>query len=110
MITALIFLTPAMILSAYASLLLKKGAPNFSVRPKSMLKNNRFLLGVLLYCTSVLFYLKALQHASLSVLYPLSSFVYVLVALLSVRHLGEKMNRRKWIGIIFIIAGSILIV
>jgi len=50
-------------------------------------------------------FIPALKGGDLSILYPFVSVTYVWVALLSVRFLGEKMNKFKWIGIAMIILG-----
>ncbi len=105
-----IYIAPAIILGAYASLFLKKGSEKFTLNPKKIFDNLYIGIGIFLYICSMAFYILALKHADLSIVYPLTSFSYALVALLSVKHLGEKMNKYKWLGIFFIILGSALIV
>ena len=44
-----------------------------------------------------------------SVLSPIGSLIFVIVAILAVFFLGEKVTSIRWMGIILVVAGSILI-
>lgn len=61
------------------------------------------------YLLSTVFFIYALKHGELSILYPIISASYVWVTLLSIKFLKEKMNTWKWIGIITIVIGVVLI-
>ena len=61
--------------------------------------------GVILYALGTIFFIPALKGGDLSVLYPFVALGYIWVSLLSVKFLGEKMNKFKWIGISLIIIG-----
>ena len=61
--------------------------------------------GVALYGVGTVLFIPALRGGDLSVLYPFVSLNYIWVSLLSVRFLGEKMNRLKWLGVALIILG-----
>jgi uncharacterized membrane protein len=52
-----------------------------------------------------LLFIPALKGGDLSVLYPFVALAYIWVSLLSVKFLGEKMNKFKWLGIALIIIG-----
>lgn len=108
-LTLLIIAIIASILAAVASLFLKKSTTNLKMN-FAALRNKNFIIGVLLYGVSTLIYMIALKNGELNVVYPISSFSYVFVSLLSIKYLGEKMNAAKWAGIIFIIIGVFLIV
>ena len=58
-----------------------------------------------LFVIGTMLFIPALRGGDLSILYPFVSLSYIWVALLSVRFLGEKMNKYKWIGIALIILG-----
>ena len=94
--------------AALGSILLKRGSKNFKL--SKIYKNMEILLGMFFFGLSMVFYLMALRLAELSIVYPLSSFTYVAMAILSVKYLGEKMSLYKWLGITFIILGSFFIV
>ncbi len=104
------FIIPAIFFGGYASLFLKKGAEKFTLNPKYIMKNITIFIGIFFYGCSMILYIFALKYGELSVVYPLTSFSYILVAILSVKKLKEKMNKFKWLGIIFIILGSFLVV
>jgi uncharacterized membrane protein len=107
---ALVFIVPAIISGAFGSIYLKKGAKAFTLNLRRFRQNYTAILGLSLFGLSMLFYLFALGHGELSILYSLSSFIYVIIAFLSQMMLDEKMNTTKWIGIFLIITGSIFIV
>jgi drug/metabolite transporter (DMT)-like permease len=50
-----------------------------------------------------------LSKIDLSVAVPVASFSYILVPLASIIFLGEKVALLRWIGIIFILSGVILV-
>ncbi len=62
------------------------------------------------YGLATLIYIGALRLGRLSVLAPITSLTYIWVAFLSVRFLGEEMNKFKWLGIFTIIVGVVLLV
>jgi len=106
---SLLVMVPAVVLGGIASIFLKKGADKFTLDLNKLKDNFLVFFGFFLYLCSTAFYLVALKFEKLSVVYPLGSFTYILVALLASKYLKEKMNKNKWIGIIFIIIGSFLV-
>ena len=76
----------------------------------SALSNLFVILGLAAYVTSVTGYIIVLSRTHLSVAYPiLMSSGYALVVLVSFLWLKEPFNLYKWIGIISIFLGVILI-
>ena len=71
--------------------------------------NKNLMIGVGLFCLSSVFYVGAMKYGELSLLYPITSLSYIWISLLSVKFLGERMNRYKWLGILLIIIGVALI-
>lgn len=67
------------------------------------------LLGIFLYALGVLFWVYALSKLELSYAYPFLALTYVLVALSSTIFLHEHISMIRWIGIITICFGVILI-
>ena len=70
-----------------------------------MATNYHLFGGVGLYAIGTILFIPALKGGELSVLYPFVALNYIWVSLLSVKFLGEKMNRFKWLGIALIIIG-----
>jgi multidrug transporter EmrE-like cation transporter len=96
------------ICGSFSTIFLKKSSEKFKIN--TIYKNVPFLISCLLFFLALVFYSIALKQEELSVVYPLTSLGYLLVALLSVKYLNEKMNPLKWGGIIFIILGVFLII
>ncbi|MBD3252464.1 EamA family transporter [Candidatus Pacearchaeota archaeon] len=77
---------------------------------KICFKNPFLYFGIIFLGITALIYLIALSMGSLNVLYPLNSFVYIWINLISWKYLKEDLNIYKWAGILFIILGSLVVV
>jgi uncharacterized membrane protein len=106
----LLLIVPGIILGAYGSILLKKGAKDFTLDLSKLKNNMTALFGLFLYGISSILYVMALALEKLSVIYPLSAITYIVISFLSIKHLGEKMSKAKWLGIGLIIIGTFLVV
>ena len=95
----------ATLVGAFGPILLKKASARKLSKISSLIKNYYLFGGVLLYAIGTMMFIPALKGGDLSILYPFVSVTYIWVSLLSVKFLGEKMNKYKWIGITFIILG-----
>ncbi|MCM2325587.1 MAG: EamA family transporter [Candidatus Woesearchaeota archaeon] len=107
---AIAFLIPAIILGGFGSIYLKKGTKKLTFNIKKIKDNMTLAFGLFLFGSSMLFYMSALRFGELTTLYPLSSFTYIVVCILSARMLKEKISNIKWAGIALIIFGSFLVV
>jgi len=106
--TAIIIMIVGSFTSAFASLFMKKGSAKFNFNIIKQLKNHYLIFGIILYVLGSLFYIYALSLEKLSALYPFAALNYLWVALVSIKFLGEKMNKYKWTGVILIILGIAL--
>ena len=95
----------ATFVGAFGPIVLKKASASKLSDIKSLLKNYNLFIGILLYGLSTILFIPALKGGDLSVLYPFVALVYIWVSFLSIKFLGEKMNKYKWIGITLIILG-----
>ncbi len=95
----------ATLIGAFGPILLKKASERKLSRIGSLIKNYYLFGGVSLYAVGTVLFIPALRGGDLSILYPFVSVAYIWVSLLSVKFLGEKMNKHKWGGIAFIILG-----
>jgi uncharacterized membrane protein len=109
LITGIILVLIAAIMGAFASFLVKKGSEKIKPNLKSILSNKMFMLGIFLYISSNFFFIPALKYGKLSILYPFISLSYIISIFLSVKYLGEKMNKFKYLAILFIVLGVILV-
>jgi len=75
----------------------------------SMFTSGFLWLGLLSVLLTFIIWSTVLSKIDLSVAVPIASFSYILVPLVSIFLLGEKMNLLDWSGILFIIAGVIIV-
>lgn len=71
--------------------------------------NPAILLGLLLYVTGTLFWIRALAAVPLTVLYPFAALTYVLVNVLAVVLLGEQLTFRLVAGTGLVLLGLFLV-
>ncbi len=95
----------ATVVGAFGPILLKKASARKLSRISSLIKNYYLLGGISLYAVGTVMFIPALRGGDLSILYPFVSLSYIWVSLLSVKFLGEEMNKYKWMGIVLIILG-----
>ncbi len=95
----------ATLVGAFGPILLKKASARKLSKISSLIKNYYLFGGVSLYAISTIMFIPALRGGDLSILYPFVSLTYIWVSLLSVKFLGEKMSKYKWLGVVFIILG-----
>jgi drug/metabolite transporter (DMT)-like permease len=99
----------AAFVGSFGSVYLKKGANKLSRDWRMLLANWEIVLGLFIYGLSTVFYVVGVRGGELSVLFPIVSTGYAWTSILSVKLLGERMNRMKWAGIAFILFGVSLI-
>ena len=95
----------ATLIGAFGPILLKKASAKKLSKLSALATNYHLFGGVALYAIGTLLFIPSLKGGDLSVLYPFVSLSYIWVSLLSIKFLGEKMNKYKWIGIALIIIG-----
>ena len=112
-IVAYILLLIAVLLGIIGQLLLKRGMsqrPDFQLRQIwTLISDPSILAGFFSYGLSTLIYLQSLEILDLSLAYPTVSLGYVLVILLSKILFKEKVNLTRWIAVIIICAGVVLV-
>ena len=94
-------------IGSFGTICIKLGVNRFKLR--ELFSRKVFYIGGFLYVLATLLYLLALSSGSLTFVYPLGSTSYIWIMFLSVEFLNEKMNKWKWIGVIGIIVGVILV-
>ncbi len=95
------------VIGSLANLLVKMGTNKYSFW--RLWRSSYLWGGLVLYGLSVLMYVFVLRIEELSVVYPLVSMSYIWTTIFSIRYLGEKMNKWKYIGLTGIILGIVLI-
>jgi drug/metabolite transporter (DMT)-like permease len=72
--------------------------------------SNKFIVGgFALYLISTIFWFGALSKLDISLLSPLGSMIFVMVAILAMVFLGEKVSPLRWTGIFVTIVGVVLL-
>jgi len=106
---AIVLILLAAFLGSFGALRFKTGANKLHRDIRLLATNYDLLKGILIYGVSTVFYVIGIKGGELSVLFPLVSTGYIWTCLLSVKYLGERMNRVKWAGIALILFGVSLI-
>ncbi|MBT6774711.1 hypothetical protein HOA91_05070 [Candidatus Woesearchaeota archaeon] len=94
-------------IGATGTAVMKNGTNKYTF--KKLLFSIDFWDGLFLYIIATVFYLIVLSMEQLSVVYPLVSLTYIWTTILSVKYLGEKMNKWKYFSLTGIIMGIVLI-
>ncbi|WP_167893956.1 EamA family transporter [Thermococcus sp. M36] len=74
-----------------------------------MLLTPHILTGAVLYALSFFLWLLALSKFQLSFMYPMLSLAYIVTTLLAFVWLHEPVRLSRWIGVVLIIIGAILV-
>jgi len=115
--TNYIILGISILLAVAGQLLMKKGMMLFGSFPASqllykiipMFMNPYVFFGFACFGLSSLFWLVVLSRLELSLVYPMVSVAYVLVALASLIFFKENVTLFRWLGILVIVCGVFLI-
>jgi uncharacterized membrane protein len=77
--------------------------------PMATVTNIYFLLGLALQTTFFVLFLTLLSRADLSYVLPVTSFSYIITAVLAMLMLKEEVSGRRWFGILLICFGVLLV-
>ena len=117
--SVLIYILPSVFLGVIGQLLLKRGM--VAMGPLSLSDGNIISLvwsiftnpwvfaGLALYVSGTLFWLIALSRADLSLVYPFATLSMVLIILSSHFIFGETISTLRWVGIITIASGVLIV-
>jgi drug/metabolite transporter (DMT)-like permease len=100
------------LIGAFGALYLKKGSSKLKLKIALLhknLQNKNLITGVLLYVAAAVLLIYLLKDNALSLIYPLTSLNYIFTVFLSIKFLKEKMTKRKWFAVAFIMLGNIFI-
>jgi len=96
-------------LTSTAQLFWKFGAEKLEFNILSIVTNVNIFVGILLYVVGGILLIISFRGGEVSVLYPIFATSYIWVSFLSIYFLDEVMNLFKWLGILVIISGIVLI-
>ncbi len=106
-VLALVLVIVGSVIGSYGTFVLKKGANLHTFW--EIFRTKYFWWGLILNGISMPFYVVALRLEQLSFVYPLVSISYIWTTLFSVKYLGEKMDKWKYIALVGVIFGIVLI-
>jgi drug/metabolite transporter (DMT)-like permease len=96
----------ASFIGSFGAVFLKSGSGHLkSSSILSLLLNWRLAAGILLFVLSSVFFIAAIKHGELSVLYPMVSLSYVWTMLWSRVFFGEPFTKSKFLGLAMILVG-----
>ncbi len=115
--TNYLILAVSILLATTGQLLMKKGMMAFGTFPISrllqniipMFMNPYVFFGFACFGLSSIFWLVVLSRFPISLVYPMVSVAYVLVAFASLIFFKEQVTVLRWLGIVTIITGVIII-
>ena len=93
---------------AFGALFFKKASDNSS-KITDLILNMNLYIGIFLYLISSFINIYVLKYLDYSIVLPLTSITYVWTMLLSYLFLKENIGKKKIIGVILILLGSIVI-
>lgn len=96
-------------LTSTAQILWKLGSKEISLNIMSIITNWDILAGLVLYSIAGIMMIVSFRGGDVSVLYPIVATSYIWVSLLSIFFLSEHMNVFKWLGVIVIFSGIVMI-
>lgn len=111
-IAGLLLILLAVSLESVAQVCMKCGASHAAALMVPVLKLDKTVwvaLGFALLAVETLVYTLALHRADVSMVFPMSSLSFVGIALLSALLVGETVSRKRWLGIVLILAGTALV-
>jgi undecaprenyl phosphate-alpha-L-ara4N flippase subunit ArnE len=74
-----------------------------------VIRRPAILLGLFCLAVGLIFWIAALSQAALSIVFVLGSMQYILILIASRFFLGEKIDRMRLLGTLFIAAGITLV-
>jgi len=96
-------------LNSYGSYLLKKSSCDATKKILKLFLNPKFILAGFTLVMGAILFVIALRGGPLNILYPLSSTSYLWTCYFATKYLKESMNLNKWLGVLTIIFGIIII-
>lgn len=116
-VNVIILLLISVILGAFGQFSMKKGLKNKPIELNELVSTKIFstlfepnvFLGALLYVVATLIWFVVLSNAELSFAYPLIALGYIITSVLAYFFLSENITVLRWLGIILIVIGAILI-
>lgn len=116
-VNVIILVMISVVLGAFGQISMKKGLKNKPIQINELASMKFFdtvfepnvFLGALLYIAATLIWFVVLSNAELSYAYPLIGLGYIVTTVFAFLYLGENVTLIRWVGIILIVIGAVLV-
>jgi multidrug transporter EmrE-like cation transporter len=108
-ISSILLVIVASVFGSFGMVFFKAGAASVTGGLRSLIFNWRVIAGITLYGLSSVFFVLAMKHGQLSILYPLVSLGTVWTLLWARLFFGEPLTKMKFAAVGLIVAGIIFL-
>jgi len=108
-VSSILLVVVASLFGSFGMVFFKAGAANLTASLRGLISNWRVFLGIFLYLTSSVFFVLAMKHGELSILYPLVSLGTVWTLLWARLFFGEQLTKTKFAAVGLILAGIVFL-
>lgn len=116
-VNVILLVLTSVILGAFGQISMKKGLKDKPIQLNEIASLKLFytifepyvFLGAVLYIAATLIWFVVLSNAELSYAYPLIGLGYIVTTLFAFLYLGEDVALVRWLGIILIVFGAVLV-
>jgi multidrug transporter EmrE-like cation transporter len=105
-LTGFLLIICSTFLEAVGQMFLKNSASSSEIRFK---KNVLLVVGVLCFVGEALVWSCVMRLLDVAIAYPMASFSFVAITIISLIFLKEKVTKERWLGVSFIICGAALL-
>jgi multidrug transporter EmrE-like cation transporter len=108
-VSSILLVVVASLFGSFGMVFFKAGASNLKAGLRSLIFNWRVFVGVFLYLLSSVFFVLAMKHGELSILYPLVSLGTVWTLVWARLFFGERLTKTKLAAVGLIVAGIVFL-
>jgi uncharacterized membrane protein len=119
MLELIVLILGCVVMASFGQVYLKKGVTDaggieinqlLTKKVFSVLFNKDVIIGLTLYVISTFFWFVVLTKGELSFVYPLIALGYIITAFLARLYFNETITFFRWLGIVLILAGAVVII
>lgn len=108
-VSSILLVIVASLFGSFGMVFFKAGASNLTGGLRTLIFNWRVFLGIFLYLLSSVFFVLAMKHGELSILYPLVSLGTVWTLVWARLFFGEPLTKAKFAAVGLILAGIVFL-
>lgn len=108
-LSSILLVVVASVFGSFGMVFFKAGASNLTGGIRGLIFNWRVFVGISLYLMSSVFFVLAMKHGELSILYPLVSLGTVWTMIWARIFFGERVTKAKFAAVGLIVAGIVFL-